>query len=88
MRRPGNYKDKVKAGQRKRPRDGKPKPKSKHPAPIPRVTKMQDKAPCSVCGLQLWEHPRCIDCGRFMWCTDQLRTATGDLMHSNGCPVK
>jgi ribosomal protein L44E len=87
MRRPGNAKDKIKAGQRKRPRNSGPKSRAKGPQPTrERTKKVQDKVPCSVCGNQLWEHPRCVDCDRFMWCTDQVQTEAG-LMHSHGCPV-
>jgi hypothetical protein len=75
------------AKQRKLKAHPKSKPQSKRPPKVPKIKKVQDKAPCGVCELQLWEHPRCIDCGRFMWCTDQTRLGTGELMHAHGCPT-
>jgi len=82
MRRPYSYKDKAK-GKARNKRGTRPK---KSPQPHkPNTNKMQDKAPCRECGQQLWEHPRCILCNRFMWCTNQFRNDAGDLMHSTGC---
>jgi hypothetical protein len=75
------------AKKRKEKARPKPKPKSKRPHG-PQPHKVQDKAPCRTCGLQLWEHPRCTECNRFVWCTDELRTASGDLIHAHGCPVE
>lgn len=34
-------------------------------------TKIRDQAVCTRCADPLWEHPRCADCTRFVWCTGQ-----------------
>lgn len=84
MRRPYSYKDKDKAKGRNRRSSPKRHASPKSPASKTR-TKIQDTAPCSECGLQVYEHPRCTVCNRFMWCTAQQRTDAGELVHSHGC---
>lgn len=32
--------------------------------------KVRDEAPCRICGAKLWQHPRCTECRRFLWCTE------------------
>jgi hypothetical protein len=43
--------------------------------------KVADSKPCSECSQPVWQHPRCRDCGRFVWCTQQERSAPMPLHH-------
>jgi hypothetical protein len=45
--------------------------------------RMVDSAPCMYCGQHLWQHPRCTECTRFIWCRAADRTGLAHLV----CPV-